>query len=387
MALGNSDAWRVDAVARIWGAAWAISICLGIASQLRGYSAAEMAALRGDLRESASQRQPFEQSPMASPEPWQSPQERRTESPKSTSNSDRAAASSISKSPEAPSASHGGSGFGPRPSADGNPDDPIDTPASRRASAAKQRRPARKGDPAVPVPVEETIAQALNDLASGNHFERRDALRDLKRLTPNEQRGIVSKALVAALEEDDHSLNADIIDVLGVWGTAESVPILIDQLDERGWNLENALRALGKLKDPRGAKAVAKLLVTRNAQKAVAALRDMGPAAEDALLPYLSNSDPRMRGEMCALLEEIGTTKCLPELKKRFSDDVKEVRLAAKQAYAAVDARTKSPAAITKEPEQDPFNPDSKRPATKSPPGGSSSPKSAAPGILKPVPR
>jgi HEAT repeat protein len=143
----------------------------------------------------------------------------------------------------------------------------------------------------------------------------------------------------------------EIIDALAIWGTADSIPALIRLLDGQAWEPERAMLALAKLRDPRGARAIAKMLFTRDARKALSALREMGPAAEDAVLPLLLNNDPRMRGEVCLLLEEIGTAKSLPELKKRFSDDVKEVRLAAKQAYATVDSRIKTPPATAKKPE------------------------------------
>ena len=218
--------------------------------------------------------------------------------------------------------------------------------------------------------------------------------------------------MLKAIDDGTSFRHAELIDALAIWGTADCVLTLIDIMDEGGWDAENALRALGKIKDPRGARAVAKKLQSRDARKAVTALREMGPVAEDAVLALLNHADPSMRGEMCLLLEKIGTTKCIPELRKRVGDKSKAVSDAAKSAIGVVQARGATPYVTPAEGEADPFrvgsgppqrpptpatknatpeeNPFQERsdpPQPKGAPSDASETKGSVPKALQPVPR
>ncbi len=207
----------------------------------------------------------------------------------------------------------------------------------------------RSGSPA------EIVEQALSDLRSGDSHRYTDAARELQKIEPSIRRDEVAKALLKALDDGDTHWHSELIDALAIWGTADCVPSLINLLDDFGFDAGHAMRALGKLKDSRGARAVSKKLLTHDARAAVAALRDMGPVAEDAVLPYLHHEDPEMRLEMCRLLEDIGTTKCIPELRRRLSDNSKPVRDAAKAALPVIQARGAAPYAAPSQGDADPF--------------------------------
>ena len=96
---------------------------------------------------------------------------------------------------------------------------------------------------------------------------------------------------------------------LVIWGGKYSVPVLIELMDNEKLSVsEHVFDGLAKSKDPRGAEAVARFLGNFfNHDKAAAALRKMGPVAEDALIKVAPSNDAKVSLAAVQLLGEVGT--------------------------------------------------------------------------------
>jgi len=217
------------------------------------------------------------------------------------------------------------------------------TRADRGAAAtrAKDRPPATTPD--------EKITRALEDLAGGDVFARRDAAKELRKLEVDSARQAeVAKALQDVLVDRDHFIKEDAAAALEKWATTDNVPALLRFLEETDFPDANArrnvMRALVRLQDSRGPKVIAQQLFKHDAPAAVSALKDMGPLAEPAVIDLLDHDDPKLRLAMCGVLEEIGTKRSIAELRKRASDRVPAVKEAARSALAAINERTRGEA-------------------------------------------
>jgi len=120
------------------------------------------------------------------------------------------------------------------------------------------------------------------------------------------------------------------------WGSKENTATLLRLLEgnpeekkpfgRNGYIVE----ILGLLKDPKAAPSLAmglgNVFELGHASKA---LKSIGPAAENAVIPYLKAADRAVREEACRILAVIGTRKSLPALKaarEQFRQDVFFVR-------------------------------------------------------------
>ena len=98
--------------------------------------------------------------------------------------------------------------------------------------------------------------------------------------------------------------------------------------------------ALGKLKDERGAEAVAARMVRhedRNSAKA--ALQEMGSVAEKPVAKLLQDSDFAVRLDACRILKVIGTNQSKDALEKASRDKNGSVANAAKDALKTISTR------------------------------------------------
>lgn len=191
---------------------------------------------------------------------------------------------------------------------------------------------------------DDPLSQALVDLKSNDFVRRRSAAIQLRRLRPTQKKQEVARLLEKMLKDPDPQACKFAAEALGVWGTEESVPLLIELLGENSVFVRwAAIDALGTLKDPRAAEAVAaRLTEQKDARKAALALQQLGPAAEDAVLPYLEHHHWQVRVQVCHLLKEIGTKKSVPALRaltrrRRGSDFL--VAVAAAEALEAAGTR------------------------------------------------
>lgn len=214
---------------------------------------------------------------------------------------------------------------------------PLEAPPDTRPTHPRERPK--------PTTPEETIKYALEDLNGGDVFRRREAVKTLRSVEVDDsQREDVSKALQIVITDSDHFLKEDAAAALAKWATRKNIPALIEMLGtdrhSHGDARKHAIRALAQFKDDKCARAIGKMLFTDDWQIAVEALKEMGPVAEVAALPQIDNDDPKMRYQVCGILEEVGTTRSLDDLKRHANGDrVKEVKQAAKDAIKAIEAR------------------------------------------------
>ena len=225
----------------------------------------------------------------------------------------------------------------------------ADMSTGRAARAGRDGPATRAKDRPPATTPEEKIARALEDLAGGTVFERRDAAKELRKLEVDSARQQeVAKALQDVLIDRDHFIKEDAAAALEKWATADNVTALLRFLEESDFPDANArrnvMRTLVRLQDSRGPKVIAQQLFKHDAPAAVSALKDMGPLAEPAVIDLLDHDDPKLRLAMCGVLEEIGTKRAIPELRKRASDRVPAVKEAARSALAAINERTRGEA-------------------------------------------
>jgi hypothetical protein len=151
------------------------------------------------------------------------------------------------------------------------------------------------------------------------------------------------RALLPLLESQDGRVRTTASQAAVEWGTTEHVPALIALIQEGSDRVVGdrtfAIAALARIKDPRGIEAVAARLVDgwdRGQSKLHEALVRCGPAAEDAVLPYITKG-ASTGPAACAVLKEIGTSKSIPALKAASTDIW--AGQAAQDALKAIEAR------------------------------------------------
>jgi len=204
-------------------------------------------------------------------------------------------------------------------------------------------RPRQRPEPTTP---EEQIDYALEDLEGGDVFKRREAAKTLRSIEVDElRRDEVSKALQRGITDKDPFLKEEATAALVKWATRKNIASLIEMLDgakhSHGDTRKHAIRALAQFKEDKCARAIAKMLFTDDWMVAVDALKEMGPVSEAAVLGQIDNEDPRMRFQICGILEEVGSSFSLDDLKRHASGDrVREVKQAAKDAVKAIESRS-----------------------------------------------
>ena len=103
------------------------------------------------------------------------------------------------------------------------------------------------------------------------------------------------------------------IRALGVWATANELPVLLRAFRDGG------LR-----------------------EGAAKGIRTVGPAAEKEVIGLLNEPDVGVRQEAIAILAEIGTRQCVPALQAVMASNDAGTRDRARDAIAAIQARAKS---------------------------------------------
>lgn len=198
-----------------------------------------------------------------------------------------------------------------------------------------------------PDPSDPNYYEKLADmLGSNEHFTQEKAIDILLGVTPAEvetpeTRKKIAKYFKKIAESDDHFNSKKAVKGLVIWGGKYSVPILLKLLDQaHRFDKEDIIQALGELKDPQAAEALtAHLGEFRTREAAYAALKQMGPAAEDALI----SAAPSDNADVCLpcinLLGDVGTDKSLPLLREAQNSKNPDVRGAAKAAMKKIVAR------------------------------------------------
>jgi hypothetical protein len=164
------------------------------------------------------------------------------------------------------------------------------------------------------------VAKALFRLKKPLSNIRHEAAEALKKATPDQRRDEVARALEAVLTEPDQHTREVVIDALGVWGTKETVPLLLPLLAQKD-DRRPAIRALGNLKDERAIDPIAEFIDKNEELGEVGeALKKLGPAAEKAVLKRLNHEVLLVRWKVCEILGAIGTKESIPSLEKAAKD-------------------------------------------------------------------
>jgi hypothetical protein len=190
------------------------------------------------------------------------------------------------------------------------------------------------------------LAQLLN---SNGVFGKREAADTLLRVRPSDVANADTRKLIArgyrSLAMEQSGLDQDTaIRGLVIWGGKHSVPVLVELMDKSQHRVSDEIfSALGQLKDPRGADAVARYLGNFfNHDAAVSSLRRMGSAAEGALIQAAPANDPKVSLAAVQLLGEVGGEKSMALLQKASQARNQAVKQAARDAIKRIRTRQKS---------------------------------------------
>jgi hypothetical protein len=152
----------------------------------------------------------------------------------------------------------------------------------------------------------------------------------------------VASALVAMLGDANSVIRANALAALAIWARPEDERAMAALLDDKmAFVQTNALKALSRSRDPAIIARVVALLGRpgvdpRNVEEAI---RRFGPLAEPALLDVLINGESRPRLLTCEILGEVGTEKCLPDLRLAQEDRDRAVANFARTAVQALERR------------------------------------------------
>jgi HEAT repeat protein len=158
--------------------------------------------------------------------------------------------------------------------------------------------------------------ESIVDMESEITSRQRAGLERLAELKPDKHQDQVAKALVRSAMSDDLLVREAAQKALPIWGTRDTAPAFMELLGEKIHPARRQLAemALGALKDPRGAAAVARW-ASVDYPVAMQSLADMGPVAEDAVIDLLVHERTDIQREAIKILKLWGTRqKAIPAL-------------------------------------------------------------------------
>jgi hypothetical protein len=192
-----------------------------------------------------------------------------------------------------------------------------------------------------------TLDQALADLGKSDESAVQGAIDKLSKTSVNGQhQALVAQKLAAHLNDSNPFVRRSAVQALGVWGTPNEVPALLNVLgtDDDFGARNNVLQVIGKFRDERALKPVALAFQDgRTRIDAAKAFKEMGPMAETEVLGLLNTfSTPEKvfdRNEVILILKDIGTLQSVPALQKEIAADNVHTKRNAQDAVAAIKAR------------------------------------------------
>jgi hypothetical protein len=221
----------------------------------------------------------------------------------------------------------------------------------RAEAAARERAEAErraKEDP-TPPPGADAITIAVTKLTSTNIFKVSEGLKELSRMIPKEGRHAeVVPALIPHATGTEHGNAIEAIKALANWKDDEAVRAMIHVIERSDDTFvrREAMQQLTRLKEASAAPAIAQRL-TDDWPEAETCLRDMGEAAESAVIPLLKAGDGRMRRTACEVLRDVGGDAALDAMLALPPDPDASVRDAAIEAMQRIAQRL-GPEAVKK---------------------------------------
>lgn len=171
---------------------------------------------------------------------------------------------------------------------------------------------------------DEKVLHIKNLVASlAKDKEPKERLTALKKLTTievltSEKRGVIS-ALLENMRHDDPEVKAQAVGALSHWDNASKISYVIKLLKEEDERvLTSAIQYLGDAWDPQAADELAALAIEKPEfrERAMAALTEIGPAAEEVVLGLLDNEDVDICKAACVCLGKIGGPASIKKLRK-----------------------------------------------------------------------
>jgi hypothetical protein len=195
-----------------------------------------------------------------------------------------------------------------------------------------------------PRPIDVGVALATISGAGGDNTKRY-ALKRLAVTPAVERRDEIAAALEKVISNDAFGHVSDpAADALRVWWRPQTVENLLPLLDERVWPLSKrdaAIKVLARTHDKQAVLPIVRWII-KDPEGVVPALKEMGPIAEDEVIKLLRQPDAKVRTNAARILSDVGTEKCLIEL-RRAANDPRDVAAAAvaRSSLESVLARVK----------------------------------------------
>ncbi len=211
----------------------------------------------------------------------------------------------------------------------------ITVVCQRQEAVPNKDDPSRKVD----------LDQAVAELDASETDRVLTALRVFQQATPNENRRAVTARLALLLDDPDPTVRIAGAQAYAHWANGEEVERLLQLLDDPETPVRwAAIDALGRLAKPAAATALAgRLEVGIDRVAASRALRRLGAAAEEAVLPWVVNEDPAVQLAAIHILRDIGGPLSLPPLQAIAETDPQDAtRRWAKHTITAIEKRIAS---------------------------------------------
>jgi len=214
--------------------------------------------------------------------------------------------------------------------------------AAEKKAAEEQRIAREKAKEELRRPMTDVeLDAAVADLSSGDQKKVGAAMKLFIAKAPRKPSVKALEEAMRNLDNNSGGIRADAAKALKVWGSQENVRGLIAALGDEWVGTRNAaMGTLAKFKSAEAAAPMARLLVDGGSRGAAEkALKSLGPAAEDAVLPLVANDNAWTAASACKVLQSVGTKKSLDVLKKPTKQRHWMITNAAAAAVRAIELR------------------------------------------------
>ncbi len=230
---------------------------------------------------------------------------------------------------------------GTAPRAQNSPSPSPKPPSAPPATTTNEQgtQPKAPEQPGLPE-VEVDLAALAERLAADDPAHVLEAHAQLRKLPKNARRVTILK-----LSADGNvNLRADLWRSYAKWVREEDVPLLIDSLGSKSPDVRSAAaELLARYPESNNLRWLARQLMDPYLRECVQNLLvEIGPAAEEAVLPYSSEPDPETRAAAWVTLGHIGGSTALRQLRQQAEQPALATDETLQQAIARIAARAKS---------------------------------------------